>query len=164
MARGIKPAPNKYTAFLQKVDTKCFSQDECWEWRGAGKGNGYGNIGVSGKNMSAHRRAYELMVGPVPDGVDVCHTCDNRSCVNPDHLFIGSRKDNMQDAKAKGRTSGGQRFHLKKEIVIEIVERLNSGHSPRRISNDMDVNYGTVTAIRSGRSYSNLTGFGANNG
>lgn len=89
--------------------------------------------------------------------MDVCHTCDNRICVNPDHLFVGTRLDNMQDAKMKGRTSGGGRFHLNSKQVYTILERLTSGMSPRKIANDMDISYGTVTAIRAGRSYKKIS-------
>ena len=145
--------PNVYSAFLQKVDAKGFNPTECWVWLGATKGNGYGNVRVSQKNMSAHRRAHELFIGPVPDGIDVCHTCDNRGCVNPDHLFLGNRHANMQDMKSKGRGAGPNRKQLREHTVQEIRARLEAGHSPRKIANQMNIHYGTVTAIRAGRSY-----------
>lgn len=145
--------PNKYTAFLQKVDTQGFNPNACWVFTGAGKGNGYGNVNVDGKQISAHRRAYELFCGSVPEGFDVCHTCDNRWCVNPDHLFVGTRKENMEDCMSKGRTDGGNRKHLTENRVQEIRRRLKLGMSPRRISQQMDVNYHTVTAIQRGASY-----------
>lgn len=145
--------PNKYTAFLQKVDVKGFNPLVCWVFLGAGKGNGYGSVTVAGKQISAHRRAYELFCGPVRKGLDVCHTCDNRWCVNPDHLFVGTRKTNMEDCIAKGRTAGGNRKYLTESQVQEIHRRLKSGMSMRRISQQMDVNYGTVSAIKRGVSY-----------
>lgn len=157
---GRKPIPNRYTLFLAKVDARGFDHEACWEWKGGQKGNGYGNVRRGGRNIPAHRYAYELFKGKVPEGMDVCHTCDNRSCVNPDHLFIGSRKDNMQDAKMKGRTSGGHRFHLKPDQVREVVARLKGGQSPRRVSNDLDISYSTIAAIKSGRSYASITGYG----
>jgi hypothetical protein len=154
-ARGSQHAfiANKFTAFLQKVDSKGFDPLECWAWGGAGKGNGYGNVTVDGKQMGAHRRSYELFCGEIPEGEEVCHTCDNRWCVNPDHLFTGTRLENMADCKSKGRTAGGNRKHLTESRVQEIRRRLNAGVSPRRISIQMDVSYGTVTAIKEGRSY-----------
>lgn len=79
----------------------------CWLWLGAEKGNGYGNVRVGAGNQPAHRVAYTKAVGPIPEGMDVCHKCDTRSCINPDHLFVGSRLDNMRDAKRKGRLSSG---------------------------------------------------------
>lgn len=145
--------PNIYTRLLSKADTKGFDHTQCWPWLGAGKGNGYGSFKAGDQFRTAHSMAYELMVGPIPDGMEVCHSCDNRYCINPDHLFVGTRGDNMQDMKHKGRGSGGNRKHLKEVQVQEIRRRLLAGNSPRKIANQMNVNYGTVTAIKEGRSY-----------
>ena len=76
---------------------------ECWIWTAALRGNGYGTIKVYGKMFSAHRVAYEIYVGPIDDGMHVCHTCDVRLCCNPAHLWIGTNADNMADRNAKGR-------------------------------------------------------------
>ena len=80
--------------------------DECWNWVGSLKGNGYGQFNDGGPKY-AHRVAYELFVGPVPEGKYVCHTCDNRRCVNPRHLWIGDQLLNLRDMMQKGR-GGGQ--------------------------------------------------------
>jgi hypothetical protein len=80
--------------------------DGCWEWQGSRVSNGYGHINGIG-NGYAHRAAWELTYGPIPDGLQVLHRCDNPPCVRLDHLFIGTTLDNMRDRDAKGRGRGG---------------------------------------------------------
>lgn len=84
--------------FMQKVD----QSEGCWDWCGASRGNGYGAIKVNGKVVDAHRVSYVIHKGPVPVGKLVMHSCDNRTCVNPEHLSLGDCKDNHNDAIAKG--------------------------------------------------------------
>lgn len=144
---------NDYTAFLSKVDVQNFDHTKCWNWLGAGKGNGYGQVTHKGTPMGAHRKAFLLFKGEIADGMDVCHTCDNRWCVNPDHLFIATRAGNMADMSLKGRGDGGCRKHLKENHVQEIKRRLMAGAKPREVAAQMGVNYGTVTAIKRGDSY-----------
>lgn len=76
--------------------------DGCWSWTGPKNERGYGHI----RHQYAHRIAYELFVGPIPDGLFVLHRCDNPPCTNPEHLFIGTHADNMADANRKGRLDG----------------------------------------------------------
>lgn len=75
----------------------------CWLWEKSLARKGYGVIHIKNKRKSAHRYSWELYYGPVPKGLFVCHKCDTPSCVNPEHLFIGTHTDNMRDAKRKGR-------------------------------------------------------------
>lgn len=80
--------------------------DECWLWTGAVAGFGHGRIGRGGHRggaMCAHRLSWEIHNGPVPDGLCVLHRCDVPTCVNPSHLFLGTRPENMADMTAKGR-------------------------------------------------------------
>lgn len=89
-------------AFWSKVDIRD-SKKECWEWRGAKKPKGYGNVRIEKKYLLAHRVAFELCNGPIPNGFLVCHICDNPSCCNPNHLMLGTVKSNAADMLIKNR-------------------------------------------------------------
>jgi hypothetical protein len=91
--------------FWSKVD-KSGGPDACWNWMAKSRshsGNGYGNFNYNGKAAHAHRVAWELTNGPIPNGLFGCHKCDNPLCCNPAHLFLGTAKDNSADMHAKGR-------------------------------------------------------------
>jgi hypothetical protein len=75
----------------------------CWNWTKHLSGGGYGAFKIEGIMRPAHRVSYELFWGEIPDGLQVCHRCDNKRCINPDHLFLGTQKDNIADCIKKGR-------------------------------------------------------------
>lgn len=93
----MKGSPEK--RFLAKVK----KTDGCWEWTGCLSDTGYGTFYLAPTNRGAHQAAWTLFVGPIPPGMCVLHRCDNRKCVRPEHLFIGSKKDNSLDMAAKNR-------------------------------------------------------------
>src|SRR5690348_15008358 len=82
--------------------------NECWEWPGLRNQRGYGKFWDGFKMEYAHRMSYMIFIGPIPEGHDICHRCDNPPCANPHHLFVGDRRENMHDMKKKGRSAPGQ--------------------------------------------------------
>lgn len=97
--------------FWAKV-LKPIGLDGCWEWTGAKWRAGYGMLLRDGRLDGAHRVSWAIHFGPIPEGLWVLHHCDNASCVRPDHLFLGSARDNSRDAMAKGRWATGARHGM----------------------------------------------------
>lgn len=93
--------------FWSKVDV--LSKEQCWNWKCGTLSSGYGQFWLNGINVLSHRASWVICKGKIPDNLYVLHKCDNPSCVNPDHLFLGNHQDNMDDEKRKGRTAGGTR-------------------------------------------------------
>lgn len=85
--------------FWAKVD----KSGDCWIWTAAKTGRGYGNFALHGGNIAAHRYSWEITNGPIPDGRGVLHECDTLACVRPDHLFLGTQRQNVADMIGKGR-------------------------------------------------------------
>lgn len=89
---------DRFLKYVNKTNT-------CWVWTGAIGKNGYGTLTVNKKFKASHRIAYELYKGEIPKGLEVCHTCDNTKCVNPEHLWVGTHSQNMRDKYNKGRSN-----------------------------------------------------------
>jgi hypothetical protein len=130
------------TRFWAKVE---IVSNSCWEWQGSKYHNGYGQF-FDGKNkICAHRYSYKLVNGEIDQNLKVCHKCDNRGCVNPDHLFLGTQQDNIRDMYTKNRqnnadTSGtlNGRANLSEPQVLEMRELYNKGTQISEIARRFD--------------------------
>ena len=134
--------------FWKYVDKR--GPNDCWNWTGAMIYSGYGLIGSKGKTKGAHRVSYEINIGPILEDMFVCHSCDNPSCVNPAHLWLGTPLDNTQDAVKKGLMPLGEkngRAKLTRSNVIEIRKLSKRGKSLREIAELFSVSVPCVWAI-----------------
>ena len=128
--------------------TKRNTVNGCLEWTAALDGCGYGRININGVNQKASRVAWFLAHGEWPGDLHVCHTCDNRLCVEPDHLFLGTAKDNNDDKIAKGRHGmswrTAQKRKFSKEQVLEIRKRASEGSSCSSLAREYSVAVSTI--------------------
>jgi hypothetical protein len=125
-------------------------QSECEISPYSTNGTGYAKLERKGKTIYAHRVAYEEVHGPIPEGMQVCHKCDVRNCINVEHLFLGTAKDNMQDCKAKGRIRGG-RYGVYDESVNEMIRFLRTkGLTQRGIAYRIGVSQAYVSQVLRG--------------
>lgn len=131
---GRRKFIERYEARFARYVDRLGGADACWLWTGCRAGNGYGRMSVGGRQRPAHRIAWTIANGPIPEGLFVCHTCDNPPCVNPAHLFLGTHRENMKDMASKGRSTAGERHPKAKltEADVREIRHLCGGGMPQR--------------------------------
>lgn len=152
--------------FWKKVEKR--SGDECWEWQGGKTPNGYGSFRFNGSAENTHRMSWRLTHGEIPKGLCVCHKCDNRKCVNPNHLFLGTHKENLEDMWSKGRGRRGDDHSSSRlnSLQVRVIKRLLEWGTlyQREIGSVFNVHQMTISDIRTGRSWRETTGYGHRSG
>lgn len=164
-SHGNGPRLSLVDVFWQNVNRG--EPDVCWEWNGRMHTSGYGTLShnIAGKyQIAAHRASYIVHHGEIPDGLWVLHKCDNRRCVNPAHLFLGTHDDNMADMVAKGRAAStglkGQSHpgaKLTEEHVREIKTLHKRGVSCAEIARHYKVSSGTIRKIINGKGWTHVS-------
>lgn len=150
---------------------KVYKTSSCWVWTGARNRKGYGVFSLwPNGNRTAHRYSWELANGPIPNGMFVCHKCDTPHCVNPDHLFLGTPRDNTHDMIAKGRHSRGEEHgesvrnakkgnrKLTEYTVLKIKEKIQGGYTQRSIARIYGISQATVGQISRGVTWRTVNG------
>lgn len=158
MPKGVYPNPKLPLSerFWLRVDIpEDGNPDACWNWTGQKDRAGYGRVTLDGKFSSAHRMAYRLHYQTeIPEGMAVCHTCDNRACCNPSHLWLGTQLENIQDRVQKGRSATGLRVGRAKfsdDTIRQIFVLSAQGLSHRKIGKALGINQAYVGMVLKGR-------------
>jgi len=146
--------PTRFWARVSKTDG-------CWLWKGTITVQEYGVLSFRGHIYRAHRISWELHYGPIPEGLFPCHHCDNRGCVRPDHLFLGTNRDNMRDAAAKGRLPIGER-HVKAKLTATQVREIRTrytagGTTHRQLARDFGCCKTTISHVLAHRVWRDVT-------
>lgn len=144
---------NVKDSFVEKIATLGMVQDrECWIWRWSRNQAGYGRIAENKRTHFAHRLSYEIYVGEIPSGLYVCHECDTPSCVNPNHLWLGTARDNAVDRDKKGRN----KRKLSDDVVIDIRQKRNKGVSAKELAIMYGVRQNTISQASTGKRWARV--------
>lgn len=128
----------------------------CWEWTAARTKNGYARIRIAGETILAHRAVYAILYGPIPKKMDVCHTCDVRHCVRPSHLFLDTRKGNMQDAVRKGRQAKGEIQGHAKLTASDVRAIRASGASQKALAVRYNVTQSNISCVANRKTWKHI--------
>ena len=154
-----RPRGDSVKAFWSHVD-KTSHPGGCWVWTGSCNRGGYGQMKFNRKQRVVHRVSFELAYGFLPADMFVCHHCDNKRCIRPDHLFLGTPRDNVMDSVAKGRRCVGERHRtakLRNHEVIEIRRRYHEDRTPCcLLALEYPVNAQTISKIVHGQLWKHL--------
>lgn len=134
--------------------------DGCIEWQGARDPNGYGRLTIQRHSLYAHRWTWEQAYGAIPKGLCVCHKCDNPSCINLDHLWLGTHQENMADSSSKGRARGGRhgmQHGLHKLTDEQVREIRTSTDTQTTLAKRYGVSQSAVSAIRTGKTWRHVS-------
>lgn len=162
--RSTNNVRNMWDKFWEKVDKTpglglSKEYPDCWEWRGLLDTNGYGVFQSKGKNYSTHKILYLLYKGEFLNSFYLCHNCDNPPCCKPDHLFLGTQADNMNDMVSKDRQPKGENKSLAKltdKNVILIKKMLGDGISQTHIAKLFQVHQSRVSKIACGKAWRHI--------
>lgn len=141
--------------FWEKVSKT--NQHECWVWTASSTGVGYGGFRLNGKTQKAHRLAWTESNGPIPEGLNVCHRCDNRRCCNPAHMFLGTHADNARDRNMKGRQMKGRGSPLAKlsEEAVRDIRSSPLGH--KKLAEKYRVAPSLIISVRQRKAWRHIT-------
>lgn len=143
----------------QRLLTKINKTTTCWNWTGYIGTHGYGKIGVDYDTKFVHRLAFEIWKHPIPNNMIVRHICDNRVCINPDHLILGTQQDNMNDKVERNRQAKGEkhgRVKLTAQDVREIKILLGFDISTQKVADMYNVHKSTIMFIKNGRNWKHI--------
>ena len=155
----VKLTERNIENFWRKV--KVGSKDECWEWTASKNQRGYGISWANGKLHGAHRVSWTIHNGDIPKGLHVCHHCDNRICVNPKHLFLGTPADNSKDMIKKGRAAQikGEKNGSAKLAEKQVIDIFYDTDTQANIAKKHGINQTNVSHIKTRKTWQHITKF-----
>jgi hypothetical protein len=153
---------NKLIPIKEKLKKYVVDSKNCWNWLGSKDKDGYGVFGHHrNKQLRAHRASYDFYIGEIPTGMLVCHYCDNPSCINPKHLFLGTSKDNTQDMIKKQRKlilfgENHPNAKLTEQQANEIKQLRKQNKPLTEIANQFGISFQTVSSIAKGKTWKRI--------